>query len=336
MSKTQIFEIEDIHIASSKFLYFKVINPKNSISEKISSPISIPFGSIPPRELDKKHKFFIEFDGSNIISLFVVPNAKNSERINILPVYKSEEKVDTDLFGKVDVRVEELLNDYDRMRAMQIIMRSHYLYPPQRGLYLGCWLTNPKQMKEIRSKNRNKKNDFWSDAWDEAINEDGRMVGCAVLDTLFHGIPNGRKKIVEDEKITGLLNASGDWINADSKTIVDKLGLAWVSRFAVDEPYRNLNLGSLLAKHLVKVAYSYRLPRASHIEVITTEPTEKAEERIKNGKSSFLGQAKYKLDPVKMPSRRMLTTDENGNKTLFIPAKKLYYYIKTEPNGRKK
>jgi hypothetical protein len=224
MNKAQHFEITDIRIVYSKFLYYKNIKPQNSQSQGISSPIQIPFGSVSAKEIPN-HRFFVSLDGSKIVRLFAISKKLPSEEITILPEYSWAGKISLD-GKKVDLEIREIINDIDRLHAMQVIMRSHYLSPPVRGLYVGCWLTNRDQIKDIRKAARENQKDSWSDAWTEPIANSGNLVGCALLDTLYHGMPRGRKLIAKLDGNTNLLAA---WDDASRKQVVDELDVAWVS-----------------------------------------------------------------------------------------------------------
>jgi GNAT superfamily N-acetyltransferase len=71
---------------------------------------------------------------------------------------------------------------------------------------------------------------------------------------MFHGNPKGRIKIAEQVGATELLR--GTWHKKDRRKVIEKLGVAWASRFAVDAPYRGQGVGQLLAKKVAEVGCS--------------------------------------------------------------------------------
>jgi hypothetical protein len=83
-----------------------------------------------------------------------------------------------------------------------------------------------------------------------------------------------------------------NWRNLRRPQIVDRLGLAWGSRFAVDDPYIKNGIGTLLAEQLAAVVKEHRLPPASHIEVIRTVTKTRCEE-ILEGDKDWLTRAGY-------------------------------------------
>ena len=335
--KSNVYELIKARVSYGRFLYYQKADPEFSSEINLPNPIPIPFGSV---RQTLGYKFFVRLGNLDRYELFAVAKNDAKGEIQILPEFRSVGKINTKKFGDIEVEIRELINDIDRRRAMQLIMRAHYLNPPLKGLFIGCWMTNPEQAKQVRAKESARKQGSWSDAWTEPINKAGHMVGCAVLDTLYQGLPNGRKTIIKQEKLTNILDSSDGWIEKKGEelrpTIVNLLGIAWASRFVVDEPYQGLQLGTLLAKKLVEVAYLHRVPRAKFIEVITTEATQKAKERLKHPETSFLGRAGYTLDQHEMSSRMMLVPDENGNRIKFESGRKLYYFIETSSYGNKK
>src|ERR1700752_2558739 len=243
----KVFELINVRVWYGRLLHYENTHPEFPKEVKLSNPIQIPFGSV---SQTGNYKFYVKIGDLKSPKLFAVANGNAKEEIQIFPAYKWVGKLKTTKFGALDVEVRQLINDIDRRRAMQLIMRAHYLNPPLKGLFLGCWLTNPEQVRKVRAAGNNRKKNSWSDAWTEPINKDGHMVGCAVLDTLYQGLPNGRKIIVKHQKLSNVLDNSDQWISPkDEKLrsrIIDLLGIAWASRFAVNEPYQGLQIGTLL------------------------------------------------------------------------------------------
>jgi len=224
-------------------------------------------------------------------------NTDSKLSIQIYPPYSVVERMT--LKGKsVKVRIWVVLSDLDRLRARQLIEREHYLMPTSRGLFLVCGIEN-----------------------DEA-RLGPKIIGVAVLDALMHGNP----KLGHSQFATDTLGTDA-WLNWPRNKIVEKLKLAWASRFAVHSDYQGCGIGTRLASHLKAVAREFRMPPANFIEVITTERKltgKKGEEAASQG--NFLVQAGYvRMDtPLKSTPLRLLNL-----KTGYmdpVSARKYYYY----------
>ena len=256
------------------------------------------------------------------------------DEIRILPPYERRVTISS---NSVEVQVWQVTSDVDRMQAMHIILRSHYLNAPARGLILGCRFVDLSDQEQVRDAARSGNyHDAWSPAWQE---EPGGMVACAVLDTMFHGNPNGRRDIANyllrtldsdsdrHRHITELLE--GEWQSKERTEVLDSLRVAYASRFAVDAPYRHMGLGTLLAQCLLNVGAHYRSPQAEFVEVITTLPSKRVESLVKQKEDEhdFLRRAGYRLIKDVRPSRPLLQANPTtGDKIVPVSAKKLYYY----------
>jgi GNAT superfamily N-acetyltransferase len=254
---------------------------------------------------------------------------EGSAEVQILPAFKRTDAISVRGHGRIMFEVWEVNGDVDRIKAIQLISRSHYLSAPVSGLILGCRFVNADEQQQVLSQAKvSERPDPWSEAWYE---KSGGMVACAMIGTLYHGNPRGRKHIAEEEKIANL--TKGQWHKKNRKEIISQLGVLWASRFAVDAPYRGLGLGSLLAARLVNVCLKHHVPQARYIEVVTTLPTDKAKALLKeeSKERDFLVSAGYTRVPELLPSRRQLRADpETGERVEFVSAKKLYYYKKVE------
>lgn len=229
--------------------------------------------------------------------------------------------------GLVWLEIWEITRDKERRRATEIILRSHYLNAPKRGLVLGCrFLRSEDQIKAKNIAQETSQKDPWSKAWREGTNN---MVACAVLDTLYHGKPLGRKELAKREGFEDLVQR---WDTVTRSDMVTRLRVAWVSRFAVDAPYRSFGIGTVLAKKLREVAKGYRTPSADFIEVITTRPvgTKPPGFAKSSGGNDFLIKAGYYLIPKAYPSKPQAVKDSLTGEKVTTSAKKYYYYAKTE------
>jgi len=307
---SKIFSLENVKI-KSKFFKFK-----DFPDCPIKSPLIIPFGSI---SLASEYNYSLKVKNNELEFLLATPkNGSKNSSVKILPNYKDTVSLNIIGFGSVDLELWLVKEEIDKIRASEIILRSHYLSVPSRGLILGCRFLNLEQQKQLLYySSQTDKKDKWSPAWRDVS---GSMIACAVLDTLFHGIPKGRHKLVENEGI------KIDW-NASRREIVEQIKIGWVSRVAVEAPYRNFGFGSLLTKYLRTVAKKYRVPSANYLEVITTLNTEKAKEKLNNTSRDFLKEAGYTRINELYNSSRTLQSNYKGEKML-VPAKKLYYYSK--------
>jgi GNAT superfamily N-acetyltransferase len=258
-------------------------------------------------------------------------------QIHILPPYEVTASVGSD---SNSLRIWQVTSDLDRARAMQIILRSHYLIPPTRGLILGCRFIDAANQERVRQAALDSNHhDRWSAAWQE---EPGEMIACAVLDTMYHGNPKGRLEIAQGllrelprqsaryGRVEELLD--GDWQEKDRSEVLKTLRVAYASRFAVDAPYRGMGIGTLLAQCLLDVGALYRSPQAEFVEVITTLPSQTADALLSqgDGEHDFLRRAGYKLVEESRPSRPLLQPEpSSGDKIIPVTARKLYYYGKT-------
>lgn len=295
----------------------------------LKSPIAIPFGSVSD---PSGYTFTARFSGGELKELIAAPNGsgRRSEEVQILPGYKWFGRVWLrGGFGEIAFEVWEVISDADREKAMQTITRSHYLKAPDSGLILGCrFAEGSDQKKVLRAREGNAKLDPLSEAWQE---DSGGMIACVVLDTLCHGNPKGRKQIADEEHAVDLVK--GKWHKKDRAEIISRLKLLWVSRLAIDAPYRGLGLGGLLARQSLIVGAKHRVPKAKYIEVMTTLPTERAKSLVKGegGEHDFLVEAGYTRVPELLRSGRISLPDpKTGKRKEPVAAKKLYYYAKAK------
>ncbi len=290
-------------------------------TDKINSPIVLPFGSVLSIN---NWDFYATQNKGEIVGLKGKSKIDRTE-IDILPAYSKTETIESKKYGKIGLAIWEVMDDSDRYRAYNIIMRSHYMSTPLRGLILAIKFLEPEIQKSIINSPITDRKDKWSPAWNEEV---GSMVGCLVLDQLTYSNPKGRRNIAEDMKCNDLLE--GPWYKQKRNVVIDRLNVAWVSRIAIDAPYRNLGLGTILADQVTKVARIKRIPSAKYVEVFTTYSKEKANEIIADPNKAFLTKANFLLFNEVLPSKELLQPNEHGNRVILEPAKKLYFYRKTD------
>lgn len=320
------YEIEILRIQNSRLLVFKT-----DTSCPVKSPIAIPFGCVVE---PKGYKFIVRTLRNRLKALVAIPkdSREGTPVIQILPAFKWNGAIYIKNIGRVKLEVWMIKSDLDRWRAMQIITRSHFLSFPASGLLLGCRFTDHTVQERIRELSKNEQNDLILDSWSEAWQEKpGRMIACAVLGTLFHGNPKGRIRIAEDVRATDLLQ--GTWHKKNRREVLEKLRVAWASRFAIDAPYRGRGIGQLLARKVVEVAALFRVPHAKFVEVMVTQPITKAKSLVESKRNhhDFLINAGYNIVLDPRPSKPLLIIDpETGELMHPVTCKKMYYYAKAD------
>lgn len=312
----QEYSLEPVKLSGSRFLYFKA----NACP--VQSPLVLPFGSVVNLS---GYQFILEGLQEKPLRLRAIKKSSGKE-VQILPSYSCVETINLSGLSQIlELEFWVVEKDVDRIQALQIILRSHYLSPPKQGLILGCRFKDQETQRQVlqqaRQGNLGQPRDEWSVAWEE---KPGGMVACAILDTLIHGNPKGRREIAVSLGREDLLN---QWKTLKRTHILNELQIAWVSRIAVDAPYRGIGIGTLLAKHLANLAYYHRVPQATATEVITTVPAEHAKSLLEAKENDFLIQAGYSLCKEIRYSRPLLDVNSTtGDRTIFKKARKLYYY----------
>jgi GNAT superfamily N-acetyltransferase len=281
------------------------------------------------------YRFFLQATRDGQIRRVILRHEKSVPRKNrdiiVYPAYEVTEILQVPGVGSINLRLKAVERDAEQVCASHIILRTHYLEPPLRGIILGCYFDDKKQQEAIRKRARRVLpiREPWSEAW---IEPPGRMIACAVLSTLWHGNPRGRIDIAKSEGKEDLL-ISRQQDEGQRRRIVEGLGLAWAARFAVDAPYRGLGLGTVLARRVLEVAANHRVPPARYVEVMTTHPIAEARELLEE-KKGFLNKAGYSRFAEVLRSKPMLLGDssaeQQGQKTHSVGAKKLYYYRRTD------
>lgn len=175
----------------------------------------------------------------------------------------------------VKYKLELVTKDSDRIEAMYLTAKEHYLPPPQGGLILVA-----------------------------KTGED--IVGCAYISRMFHGNPHGRRLFAEQ-------TLGNSWQDNSRAEVVNKCGIYWVSRFTVVEGYQGQGVvGPLLAEACVDVVRDYVTPSGRVIEVIRTAEKEEAEELRKPGSEDWLTRAGYIIDREDIKYTPPIWKIENG------------------------
>lgn len=319
MPKLPYHRLVDVRLLFGRLLTYRGLEPTPENPHAIPKFITLPYGSvvnIADFQLQARRK-----DGH--LDLIAVHRTHPRYSIQLYPAYSAKATVWIDTIGKVELSVRQLTKVSERVRAMQLIMRSHYLSAPLHGMLLGCWFAKKDEQKAVRLKAKSDLvHEDWSDSWNEPL---GSMVGCAVLDTLYHGNPLGREFIAQQIGVK--------WDRTKRKEMLTELNVAWASRFAVDAPYRGIGIGTELARHMLELAYKHRVPRADFVEVITTETKNRATSRFEQDTQSFLTAAGYHLVPNSYRSRRLLVPDDDGVSVAPANSKRLYYFGSTHLVG---
>lgn len=242
----------------------------------IDSPqkyVALPFGvGLKPDEHEIRYT-----EDSRGVTIEARPIGKGSRYTVIYPAYTVDIRHQFSNGKTYDLVISTATTDDEYLDFQLIIGATHYLSAPKSGMFIGCRFKTFSQEKEFLSSTEVARH----------AQKPGGIFACVVAQTMFHGNPNGRSMVAE--------NALGpDWKNLSRPEIVGKLGLAWGSRFAVDDPYIRNGIGTLLAKQLAIVVRKHRLPPASFVEVIRTVTKERCEQIIQ-GQQDWLTKAGYKV-----------------------------------------
>ncbi|MGA8142570.1 MAG: hypothetical protein WB987_01640 [Candidatus Acidiferrales bacterium] len=233
------------------------------------------------------------------MGMTVIARRKNDlvHATQISPTYSTIDRIRVaDGKRPVPMRFWVAQSDLDRLRARQLIEREHYLMPNSRGLFLVCGFE------------------------DGARDSKPKIIGVAVLDALFHGNPKQGRALFATEAL-----GSQNWLNWPRNKIVNRLRIAWASRFAVESRYHNCGIGTRLALHLKVVARRFRSPGADFIEVITTEP-QPTKRAILKQVGNFLLRAGYTRLEQPMKSSPLRRLNLKTGYLDGVPARKYYYY----------
>jgi GNAT superfamily N-acetyltransferase len=192
--------------------------------------------------------------------------------------------------GSPSIRIELAMTPADREVAGAIIKRGHYLGASRRGMIL---LARIDKAPFVRHR--------WKAWWGalepkvrcqsggrlaSIVDQNDGVVGALQIERFWHGDPDGRSEI---RKWAGLrpMTPKARSRPGHRRRVVQQLGLYWISRVAVEAPFRNLGVGSLLCDAAREVIADRILPAGKHVELIRQVPIAKFDE-IRRGKSDFL------------------------------------------------
>jgi GNAT superfamily N-acetyltransferase len=178
--------------------------------------------------------------------------------------------------------------DAERLAALRVVERAHYLKARARGLVLLAIIQDPRSARRIRAR-------WWAKlpravrarygTLERATGGTG-IVGALHLERLVHGNPLGRAAIYQlDRKRPpdgrSTRHPGFRW------RVVRQLGLYWISRIAVDAPFQELGIGSALCDAAREVAATRMLEPGRYVELIRRLPIAQFE-AIAGGKGDFL------------------------------------------------
>ena len=307
LSPDSVKKLSDARIRMRK-LHFKV--PGSAEIESVRLPFGIGVNTEHFRF--EKYQFGKEFE---IRAGYQRDSNPNRQTI-LSPGYQATDRFrDAGSGRRVHIKLWTVYTDRDRLDSRQVIQRVHYLADNGRGMFLACAFVHPEQQCAIRDSAKKLHKSSEDVSW---LIPCGGIIGCGVLDTLWHGNPiAGRSLIARDLGIKG-----EEWKQWPRDQVIGKMRIAWASRFAIDLPYQGLGIGTIIARHLKKVARLFHAPAADFVEVITTT----TKNSRKGGKPDFLERAGYVRLQETMKSGSLMVMDQSTGYRIARPAVKNYYF----------
>lgn len=243
-------------------------------ADELSAPL--PVGSFIRQERDRLFRTSAAFFATH-----------NGWSVRLIPAYSARARIQVPRVGGVTLRLWGVVRETEAQYVKALVRRVHYLDSRMRGMLLACSFESEKEQELIRRERAAEVDPRhqWSPAWSDPP---GRIVACAVLDRLLHGLPLGRDVLFGTGWTQKVRRAeqTGPSANGHSprfRALLDR-GLYWASRFAVEEPYWKLGIGTVLAKHLAHFAERSCLPRCRHIEVIRRKSPNLGDEVVHRSK----------------------------------------------------
>jgi hypothetical protein len=169
----------------------------------------------------------------------------------------------------------------ERVKAGTLLERVHYQRGLPHGEVIACFMSKD----EIEKHNPK----FLVPQGDEEV-----LVGVAVLQRgCAYGKPVGRNALARAHFPSLKLSKLG------RGEIVKAMGLALISRVAVEPDLHNLGIGTSLATECRKIA-PIHFPGAKFVEVMTSRSRDEAQELVKrsNSRGDFLQAAGFQLAPT--------------------------------------
>jgi|GEM_PF-7042335 GNAT superfamily N-acetyltransferase len=220
---------------------------------------------------------------------------------------------------RVDLEFHIAADDVTLIRARQLLERSHPHRSPTSGIFLVCSLVDAASRDEFLAAPENEREDPWSSAWAERRS---RVVGCVVMSRLFHGNPRGRAEIAAAAGVDFTPDMGRD-------ETIKRLRVAWLSRIAVDAPYRRTGIGTAMVAEARQVATTRTPWQPSYIEVIRTVSSAQAKEKLEVVSDDFLTRAGYRLIDLQARCSPLRLYDDDGRRqTDATPCRQLYYWTK--------
>jgi GNAT superfamily N-acetyltransferase len=179
--------------------------------------------------------------------------------------------------------------DSERLAALRIVKRAHYLKTRARGLVLLALIQDSRSARRVRTR-------WWAalpretraryGTLERATGGTGRVVGALQLERLVHGNPLGRAAIYQQD---GKRPPDGRSTRRRGFRwrVVRELGLYWISRIAVEAAFQRLGIGSALCDAAREVAATRMLEPGRYVELIRRLPIAEFD-AIARGKSDFL------------------------------------------------
>ncbi|WP_414643460.1 GNAT family N-acetyltransferase [Candidatus Binatus sp.] len=246
----------------------------------LDQPLALHFGSGINR---REFRFVAQSSGGQIREIVAVPRSRRLGNIEtrIFPAYRRMAQLSLPGATRTNLELWLVNCDEDREAAHDLIARVHYLKPPRGGLILCCGTRRKGSLSTGKNQDRSSV----------------KLIGCAVLETLWHGNPKGRQ--IAAERILGR-KVPRTW---SRRNIVDKLRIGWISRIAVEEGFQGLGVGTALTTELCRIAPAFRFPAPRVLEVMTRAP-QFEHIRYNRGQRDFLCAAGFtKVDALTSKSR---------------------------------
>lgn len=204
----------------------------------------------------------------------------------------------------------------DLFQASALLQRSHPRGAPRSGIVITARFVNEAAQERVRqSNNPSQREDPWSPAWTEGT---GLVVGALTISRLFHGNPRGRAAVAAQLGIP---------LPATRSDAVTDLGLVWVSRIAVDAPYRGQEIGTELLR-VLRTSIGATLPwEARKIEVLQSVPRAEA-----TAGSRFFTAAGYRWHESTTYTAPARMINQLGVPEVDLtPLRTLYYWADIDP-----
>jgi hypothetical protein len=192
--------------------------------------------------------------------------------------------------GSPSIRIEMAITCADREVAGAIVKRGHYLGASRRGAMLLARIDSNQFVHH-----------HWEEWWGalgprarsqlggrlaSIVDRNDGIVGALQIERFWHGDPDGRFEI---RKRAGLrpMTPKARSRPGHRRRVVEQLGLYWISRVAVEAPFRSFGIGSILCDAAREVIANRMVPPGKHVELIRQMPIAKFNQ-IRQGKGDFL------------------------------------------------